>query len=170
MKLQDLFEDQNPGTYAAIRFSRKTTSQLAKYIKDNDIPNAVNTSKMHCTLLYSRKPCPDYVAQGNLSPAWIGTPVGLDVWESKGDPEKVARCLVLEFECKELDDRHAELMKEHKATHDFPDYKTHVTLSYDIGDMDESKLPDITKAVDELKIISEYGADLDLNWSKKVTK
>jgi 2'-5' RNA ligase len=57
-------------------------------------------------------------------------------------------------------------MKKHDATYDFPEYKPHITLSYDIGDLDEKNLPDIGKYVDEIGIDEEYGEDLDLNWAK----
>jgi hypothetical protein len=75
----------------------------------------------------------------------------------------------MKFKCEELNARHKELMDEHDATYDFPEYKTHVTLSYDIGDMDETKLPDVIKTIGEMKIVKEYGEDLDLDWAKNNT-
>lgn len=165
-------EETGKGTYAAVKFSPSTVEMIAKYIKDNDIPNGTPDAKLHCTLLYSRKHCPDYEPAGKISPAWIGTPTHLDVWESKGKlrDEEPKRCLVLEFDCDELQKRHKELMKEHDATYDFPQYKTHVTLSYDIGEMDEKELPDVKKAIPKLEINDEYGEDLDLDWAKKLKK
>lgn len=174
MKLNDLLvEKQEPaekGTYAAVRFDDQTKNAIVKYIKDNDIPNGVPVAKLHTTVLYSRKFCPDYEPAGEISPAWIGKPTKLEVWESNGKlrDEPTTRCLVLKFDCPELNARHKELMDEHKATYDFPEYKTHVTLSYDIGDMDETDLPSID-AIGDLKIVSEYGEDLKLDWAKTNT-
>jgi hypothetical protein len=170
MKVQDLLEqEQTKGTYAAVNFDKSTTDAVAKYIVDNDIPNGLKTDKMHCTVLYSRKHCPDYEPLGKIDPAWIGTPTKLEVWESRGKlrDEDTTRCLVMKFTCDKLNARHEKLMKEHDATYDFPDYKTHITLSYDIGDMDETKLPDIKDAVKEIKIVEEYSEDLDLDWADK---
>ena len=167
MKIFELLQEQKEtkGTYAAVSFNDTTVDALQKYIKDNDIPNGTPAGKMHCTLLYSRKHCPNYKPAGKISPSWTGKPVGLEVWESQSK----SRCLVLKFDCDELHKRHKLLMKEHDATYDFPEYKTHVTLSYDIGEMDEKELPDITKAIDELTIVDEYGEDLDLDWAKNNT-
>lgn len=168
MKVQDLLEKQTAkGTYAAVKFDTDTTDAVVEYIAANKIPNGLKADKMHCTVLYSRKYCPDYEPLGKISPPWTGTPTALEVWESRGKnrDEKPSRCLVMKFTCDKLNDRHQALMEEHDATYDFPDYKTHITLSYDIGDMDETKLPDITTAVKTIKIINEYGEDLDLDWA-----
>jgi hypothetical protein len=170
MTLDELLQEKHTpsGTYAAVKFSQDTKDAIEKYIKDNDIPNGLAASKMHCTLLYSRKHCPDYEPLGKIDPPWIGKPTGLDVWESKGeqDGEEGTRCLVMEFKCDKLNERHEQLMDEHQATYDFPEYKTHVTLSYDIGDLDEAELPDIKSVVKKLEIVEEYGEDLDLSWAK----
>lgn len=169
MKVQDLLEQEQPkGTYAAVKFDKATTDAVAKYIADNNLPNGLNPDKMHCTVLYSRKYCPDYEPLGKIDPPWKGTPTKLEVWESrgKGRDEEPTRCLVMKFECDQLNKRHEELMKEHDATYDFPEYKTHITLSYDIGDMDETELPDIKDTVEEIKIVEEYGEELNLDWAK----
>lgn len=171
MKILELLQEQeSKGTYAAVRFDDKTTTAIAKYIEDNDIPNGTPEAKMHCTVLYSRKHCPNYEPAGEIDPPWTGTPDKLEVWESRGKlrDEKPSRCLVMKFKCDKLNERHKELMDEHDVTYDFPEYKTHITLSYDIGDMDETKLPDIKEAVGEMKIVEEYGEDLDLSWSQKL--
>lgn len=174
MKLYELMETKSDerGTYSAVKFDKSTVDSLQDYIKENDIPNPIAASKMHTTVLYSRKYCPDYKPQGEISPPWIGTPDGLEVWETKGKlrDEPTKRCLVLKFKCDKLSQRHKDLMKEHDATYDFPDYKPHITLSYDIGDMDEKELPDVSKFLSKIKIVSEYGEDLDLDWADKKAK
>lgn len=170
MKWQDLTEKQETntkGTYAAVNFDKETIKTIQEYMKENDIPNPLSSDKMHTTLLKSRKYCPDYKAAGKIDPPWVGTPTEFEVWKTRPkDGGEGSNCLVLRFECKELNDRHAELMKEHDASYDFPDYKTHISLSYDIGDMDWKKLPDIKKYLGDIKIVEEYGEDLDLDWAK----
>lgn len=163
MKMSELFEEKKQGTYAGVKFDTETNKALHKYMSDNDIPTSVRPDKLHSTLLYSRKHLPNYEPQGKIDPPWIGKPKKFDVWPSK---DSGTDCLVLEYDCPELVKRHKELMKEHDATYDFPDFKPHVTLSYDIGDLDVSALPDIKKAIPELKIVEEYKEDLDLNWAK----
>lgn len=173
LKLQEIFEAaETRGTYAAVKFDEDTKDAILEYIKEHDIPNPISRDKMHCTVLYSRKYCPDYEPLGKIDPPWIGEPTKFEVWESRGKlrDEEPKRCLVLKFKCDKLNERHKELMDEHDATYDFPEYKTHITLSYDIGDMDETKLPDIHKFLDVIKIVEEYGEDLDLSWSDKLKK
>ena len=168
MKLEELMEEKKPGTYAGVRFDPDTIKTIKEYIKENGIPNGVPSKKMHSTLLYSKKHCPDYVAQGDIDPPYVATPKGFDVWPSQPDDDgKVKNCLVMEFDCPDLAARHKALMDEHKASYDFPDYKTHVTLSYDIGDMKAGDLPGIEKDLKELKIVKEYQEDLVVDWANK---
>jgi hypothetical protein len=171
MKWEDLTEKQQAetkGTYAAVNFSKETTDAIKEYIKENDIPNPLSADKMHTTLLYSRKYCPDYTPLGKIDPPWKGTPTEFEVWKTRPkDGSEGSNCLVLLFKCEELNKRHQQLMNELDATYDFPDYKTHISLSYDIGDMDWKKLPDIKKYLSEVVVVEEYGSDLDLDWAKK---
>lgn len=170
MKIKELLlesQTEQKGTYAAVQFDDDTCAALQQYITDNELPNGVPAKKMHCTVLYSRKPCPNFEPLGTIDPPWVGTPTGLEVWESKGKlrDQPSTRCLVLKFDCDELHDRHNTLMDEHDATYDFPEYKTHVTLSYDFGEMDETELPSITDTITSINIVNEYKDDLDLDWA-----
>lgn len=174
MKLEELMEDrrkQERGTYAGVRFDTATVDAIEKYMKDNDIPKAVSGDKLHTTLLYSRKYLPDYKATGKLTPHLIGTPTEFVVWKTSGDDGKEpANCLVLMYSCPALVKRHKELMKEYDATYDFDEYKTHITLSYDIGDLDIKTLPEIKKTIKSIVIVEEYQEDLNLSWAHKAHK
>lgn len=59
-----------------------------------------------------------------------------------------------------LSDRHYMLREQFDATHDFEEYIPHITLSYDIGDFDVSKLPDIRAVLPDLYIVSEFNEEL----------
>lgn len=156
------------GTYAGVTFSEATKKAVAEYIKENNIPNPTPTDKLHSTLLYSRKRCPNYKAKGDLNPTLRGRPGAWQVWESQPDKDgNIANCLVMEFDCPELNARHEELMKEHDATFDYPEYKTHITFSYDIGEMDHKDLPKFTGPVE---LVHEYQEELDIDWAQKNAK
>lgn len=157
------------GTYAAVKFSKKTIDCLLRFCLENGIKNALSASKFHTTLLYSRKHLPDLDINGDLSTPVIGTPSEVVVWEtrSKNKDDKTDRCLVLKYKCKALSDRHTQLMDEHGGTYDFDEYQPHITLSYDIGDMDIDHLQDKIKALCDIEIVSEYCEDLELEWNKK---
>lgn len=166
MKLHELKEAlKTKGTYAGIRFSENTKNSIEAYMRETRIPNMLDKEKLHSTLLYSRKHCPDYQPNEKLS--LTGKPDGFVVWNTQapeGSDRDTTRCLVLKYECPELVDRHFQLRHEHGATHDFPDYTPHITLSYDIGDMDVDQLPDISKFLSQIELAHEYQEDLDLDW------
>lgn len=169
MKVSELImETPKKGTYAAVNFSDKTKKAVQNYIDKNDIPNPLNSDKFHTTLLYSRKHLPDYEPKGEYEESLVGTPTGFEKWPSQPDEDgNVSMCLVLKFDCPELTQRHHDLMDEHQATFDYPEYKTHITLSYNVGDLQCADLPDFPE---NLEIVGEYGDDLNLNWAKENTK
>ena len=171
MRLREVMENKQPsGTYAAVHFDEQTVDKLQQFIKDNNIPNAIAPSKMHCTLLYSRKHLPDYKAPGTMDPPLDGVPTELEKWPSQPDSEgKVSMCLVLKFDCPKLVERHKMLMHVHGAEFDFDDYTPHVTLSYDVAGMKVKDLSNIKETVDNIKIVQEYGDDLNLDWAKSST-
>ncbi len=165
MKLNEITKNKKTpdGTYAGLKFSKKTQTALTKYIKTNNIPNPLDTAKIHSTLLYSRNYLPEYKPAGKIDPAWVGKPDHFSIFESNpkngGDG---SNCLVLEFVCAKQSARFDELMKAHDATYDFDEYKPHITLSYSVGDFDYKSLP---KFEESLEIVEEYSTDLDLDWA-----
>ena len=167
MKLTDLINEEKEeakGTYAAVSFSEDTIDGIKKYIKENDIPNHTKFDKMHTTLLYSKKYCPDYKPAGKLDKPMIGKGTGFEKWPSQPDDDgKVAMCLVMRYDCSELSKRHKELMKEHDATYDFDEYKPHITFSYDVAGLQCKDLP---KFEGKIEIVEEYGEDLNMDWAK----
>jgi len=168
MKIKELIEKKQPGTYAGVHFNDETKDALMSFIKENKIPNPPPKHKMHTTLLYSRTPCPNYKPRGEINPAYVGKPGQYNIWESQPDEDgNKTKCLVMEFDCPELNKRHEYLMKEHGASFDYDEYKTHVTLSYDVGDMDIKDLPKFDKS---LEITEEYYEPLDLDWAKANTE
>ncbi len=164
MRLDEIAKHK--GTYAGVRFSDDTKKLIEKYLDDNKIPNAISPDKLHTTLLYSRKYLPEYKALGTYPKPLIGTPGKFDVWKSSNEDGSSANCLVIEFDCPDLSKRHKELMDEHEGTYDFPTYKTHITLSYDIGNMDIKDLPPFIDTVPTIKICKEFSEDLDLSWAQ----
>lgn len=166
--MEELLEKaSHKGSYAAVTFSKDTINRLVKFCNDNDIPNRLRSEKFHTTLLYSRKYLPEYEAQGKLDPVWEGKPTEFAVWKTqpKKDGGEPTRCLVLTYDCKELTDRHDELMGEHEAEYDFDQYHAHITLSYDIGSMKLKGLQDKIADIGKIEIVNEYGEDLNLDWS-----
>lgn len=172
MKLKELTEENKKmtehkqGTYSGVRFSPETKESIMNFIKKYKIPNAVSESKLHTTVLYSRKPLPDYKAQGKINPPYTGKSDHFEIWKTRDTGKN---CLVLKYKSPELVERHKYLMKKHEATYDFKEYIPHITLSYDIGDM---KLEDFGKPeeIGDIVIVEEYMQPLDLDWNKSADK
>lgn len=170
MKLNDITEakEKAKGTYAGVRFDKDTTKRIKAYAVENQIPDRLESRKLHSTLLYSKTYLPNYEATGNFDSPFVGKPKSFDVWESQPDDDgKTSNCLVLQYDCQDLCDRHSTLMDEHEAQYDFDEYKPHVTLSYNIGDLDTSKLN--PEDIGDLNIVSEYQEDLNIGWAKDNT-
>jgi len=167
MKLHEVsHNNKKKGTYTAVHFDEDTKRRLREYVRQNLIPNALPADKYHTTITYSRNFLPDLKPLGKIDPPWVGTPVKLEVWESsKDDDGKTSNCLVLMYKCEQCEIRHDQIMDEHDATYDFDEYKTHITLSYDIGDMDISDLPN-PESIGDISIVEEYMEELNLNWAK----
>ena len=90
---------------------------------------------------------------------WKGTFTKFDIFPSDDE-----NALVLKYECHELSERFDEIISEYDATWEYPSFIPHITLSYNIGDLDIKKLP---KYDGPIVIISEHNTDLDLGWANK---
>lgn len=157
MTFKEIYLTESKGTYAAVTFSQDDEDNIINSLKKLGIPNPVEKNDIHCTLLYSRKFLPNYVPIESLD-EWA-YPKELIVWKTF-DKKKI---LVLLLNCPYLEKRHKELMKEHQATYDFPEYKPHITLSYDIEDFEVPNLNDFNFNK-EFHIIKECTEDLNLDW------
>ena len=162
MKLTEVAQHKKLGSYAGARYSSKSNSDIQQYIQKANIPNGVEPDSLHTTILYSTKHLPEFEPKGKYDPTIKATPIDIDVWPSQPDDNgHVNNCLVLKLSAPDLVARHESLMDEHNATYSFDEYIPHVTLSYDIGDMDHKTLPKFTK---QLEIVEEYGEELNTDW------
>lgn len=155
-----LNQNGSKGTYAAVRPHPSQMHTLIDFMHSHGIANPEPTDKLHTTLLYSRKYLPEYVPDRSLEHPAI--PTKFEIWKTKSGKN----CLVLLLNCPSLEDRHKYLMDFHGATYDFDKYKTHISLSYDAGDVDLSKLDvnNLPFMQDEpycLYLTNEYSEELD---------
>ena len=167
MKLKDLIEadeHSSKGTYAGVKYSPSSVELIEQFMETNHIPNAIVPSKIHTTLLYSRKFLPKYQPQGKLNPPLTATFEKFVVWKTTPpDPKQVPwNCLVMMLDCPELVQLHNMYMKEHHATYDYDQFNPHITLSYNIGDLDVKHLPQFKGT---LSIVEEYSEILNLDWA-----
>lgn len=155
--------DNDTGTYAHVEFDTATKKQIHKYCVLANIPNAVRPDKLHTTLLYSRVPMSEYVPVGKYDFPLVAVPIGLATWEMTNDAGEPSTCLVVLLSCPHLVARHEYLMNKYGGTFDYPTYLPHVTLSYDVHDLDPETLPFFEQLVPHLIIVAEHAEPLDEN-------
>ena len=132
MKQDDLKKDpeHKDGTIAIL----KLTDESAEYIKDWCDSHSIDcmpVEKLHCTILYSRKPVPDLTVIDGIE---VKFKAEILEWEKFGE------ALVLKLDSKKIDKLHEILMNQ-GGTHDFPEYIAHVSVSYSFKGEIPSILP-----------------------------
>lgn len=153
---------KKPGTYAAVTFSEKTVESLKELQEKLGVPNPLDASEFHSTLLYSRKNLPNYIPLGELTPVVTSDTEDftLDIW-----PSGEKNVLVLIYPCEWLSSRWKALSEEHDAPWDFPDFTPHITLSYDVGDYTPPDKLVHFASKKPIVIVNEYSSDLNKDYS-----
>lgn len=164
-KQAKLFEKESTdtkGIYVACKYNQTSTDEILELIRNNNIPSILKAEYLHTTIIYSRKYA-DFEVNDNMEDSEIvAIPTEFHVF----DTFNKKRALVLKLDCDYLAHRHKELMTKYELSYDYDEYIPHVTLSYDIGDLDIKHLKDV-KLPKFLRISAEYKEDLNLK--KKYT-
>jgi 2'-5' RNA ligase len=160
-----LKELRKAGTYVGVKLSTESMDALEKLL--DGIPNPISRSKMHVTIIYSKKPTTFTKADcnGKLDPSWKLVPDEFHVFHT----EEGWRALVLKVMSPELEARHKEIMDNYGASYDHDKYTPHVTLSYNIGDFDIAKMGKVGD-MEELEAVEEYEQPLDLDFLETKNK
>jgi hypothetical protein len=141
------------GVYISVKLSEETELAVqeyqAKYLKGQKI-----NEKLHCTLIYSKRPQVEEIQPGEYQA--IGTFQEFNLFGPDEDT------LVVEINSQDLLRRNEELTQEYKFISDYDEYKSHITLSYGIENIDLNSLP----AMDFAFIFeNEEVEPLDTNWA-----
>lgn len=147
------FKEFGKGLYVAAKFSESTLDALENLQRELKIPNPVPRDKLHSTIVYSRVYVPYKVASGSFEIANSGS---FTIFETQDG----SRALVLELESDYLTARHS-YAKALGASYDFPDYRPHITMSYDVGPLSFTGTFDIPIILDR-----EYAEELNLDWKE----
>jgi hypothetical protein len=124
------------GVYVGLRVIDAGNDRLREYAAANNLPNPVTAKerRLHVTVIYSRVGAP-IQAQPEL--VHLARPVGFDIFSSS----EGANALVLRLSAPTVEARHRQLMSTYPLTYDYPTFKPHITLSYDVGKLDPGTLP-----------------------------
>jgi phage-related protein (TIGR01555 family) len=137
---------------------------LVTWAKAQGFETTLPADDMHVTVLYSKQPV-DWMKMGET---WTSEPDGGLIVKA-GGPREIEQfdggAVVLQFASWSLRSRHAEMV-EAGASHDFPEYLPHVTISYSApDDFDPAKIAPYTG---ELRFGPEIFEPLDEDWKSKI--
>ncbi len=135
------------GTYMSVTLDKVSKDKLFSWVKECDITNAADPDQYHATVIYSRKPCPKAITYD------MNLPIATTISGFKLFPtQQGTTCLVGIVSSKVLDDHHNKLVNDYGATHDYPDYHPHITLSYDYDREPPANPPDFTLVFDKSEV------------------
>ena len=146
---------EGSGVYVSGEFKEDLEAKIKQFASENKVPN-IMTKTFHTTIMYSKYF--DYKEVQDVQ--YTAKPKKFTVFESNGD-----RVLTIEFESEDLVNRHNELMKIKGATYDYDEYIPHMTISYNIGNFDETKLDIKDVEHIDFTVVKEIGEKLDPDYS-----
>lgn len=147
-----------------VRRDLLNAADLIAWARAQGLETTLTAEDMHVTVLYSRTPV-DPMAMGET---WGSeTDGGLIV--KAGGPRALERfgegALVLQFASWSLTSRHADMIRA-GASHDWPEYAPHVTLTYTVPEGFD--LEAVRPYAGELRFGPEIFEPLDLDWKSKL--
>lgn len=143
------------GTYMAVRVSATSSLGIRSHLADCGIETVASElePRLHCTVIYSRKPCPDMINDIDRQAVHLASFLSWEVFTGSDGSD----VLVMVLKCPSLVARHKYLMRKHEATYDFPEYHPHITVSCNYA----GKSPwDIRKFPGIIVLEEEYLEDL----------
>ena len=147
------FAKHKDGTYVALEMSQESKDLLDTFVEMNlGLTERVDKKTYHITVIYSRTPVPSAEAllHTNTSIPVEAQPVGYEIFPTKND----GQCLVMRVICPYATRINSQLERE-GATSDYPDYKPHITIAYDIKekvDPHTLPVPQFQLIFDQLKV------------------
>jgi hypothetical protein len=156
MKLRELFEDEQAGTFVGAKLTLPSLKKLVSWMDIQKIKNPIEPKDIHCTVIISPYKKIDWEPKN-----WEGklkidhTTYCFQIFGEKKDT------LVLTFFSDELRKRNEQGLVEYDLENKFGDYVPHFTLSYEaIGaDVSTLELPTFP-----LYLSHEYVTEFDPNW------
>ena len=154
-------ERRKTGTYVSTTFTKDTINRLHAWAEEQNFGPGSSLTKMddyHCTIIYSRKTLDDDV-QINRFVQYDCTPIHFSVFPYNEN----SKCLVLELKAHGLTKIHEDMIAA-GATHDYPDFKPHITIALDVPS--DFKTDALTLPKFHLQTLRVKSEPLDLNWNE----
>lgn len=123
-------ETKPVGLYACVKYDQATMDWIEQIGKKLRVPNLISQKDFHTTIQYSRADVPGYEVDGSMGGKVANSgAISFEKFKKPGEPS----CLVMRFDSPVLQLRH-DYGRLLGASYDFPVYKPHITLSYDVPD------------------------------------
>lgn len=141
-----LFESKYPGgTYSSLLVSEQSQRELFAFCASLGIEDLVDPEDYHCTIIYSKTPCHD-VSKEDFNLPCKAIPTGFKIL---GTDTKV---LVLEIFCPNAVRLHNLFKEKYNATHDYPEYVSHITVSGEFEGEVPIELPEFEIEFDDFVV------------------
>jgi 2'-5' RNA ligase len=128
------------GTYVSLEMSQESRDLLDNFVEMNlGLSERVDKKTYHITVIYSRTPVPsaEQLMHMNTSIPVEAQAVGYEIFPTKND----GQCLVMRIICPYATRINSQLNAA-GATSDYPDYKPHITIAYNLKEqVDPNSLP-----------------------------
>lgn len=142
MKVSELEQLHQNGTYAALMLSSQSQKQLADWLDQHNIVHD-DPAEFHCTVLYSKNPLP----QAESIAGTINISATIKKWELLGD-----HATVFLINCDKAVQLH-QLFIKHGGHHSWPTYIPHVTINSEKHLLDLPKdLPNFTLYFNQITV------------------
>lgn len=150
---------EKTGTYISISYDSAVTNLIHKIYSKCNIPELLSPEKIHTTIVYcdnKKETITDFKPLLSGKYLQIINPR----YELIGPDQS---CLVIRYDSPVLIKRHVELLATYSLFHGYPEYNSHITLSYNAKDYPIETLPRFP--FDYLKVKSEVVEPIDDSWS-----
>ena len=139
------------GTYVAFEMSQESKDLLDNFVEMNlGLTERVDKSTYHITVIYSRTPVPAAEKFKETGVEMSARAEAYEVFPTKSD----GKCLVMRIVCPAATGLNS-VLAGLGATSDYPEYKPHVTIAYNITqEIDHTTLPvpQFPIVFDEIKV------------------
>jgi len=116
------------GIYVEAKLDPIATQKLLNFIKEAGLKNITPANNIHVTIIYSTR-----APNGPFKLTPINGFVEPDHFEIFGGKKGNPYVLVLVVRSNELLRKHKYYMKEYNLKFDYPEYKSHITIAYDLN-------------------------------------
>lgn len=129
LSIREFLEPHKNGTIALLYPTEECAENVKEWCISNNLP-CLDIEELHCTVLYSKVPVEKLTKLNNST---LDIPAKIKGWKILGET-----ALVLELYCPKAEKLHNWMIKQ-GGTHDYPEFISHMTISYDW----DKELPDI---------------------------